>query len=85
MFYALLALLVGAAILVVGYNIGRNRFSQESKAARVSLRDNVSLNKQNEAYRSALESIAAGRGGLPEITASAALAEARNYQIKEIE
>lgn len=80
MFYVLLALLVGAVVAYGGYMVGRSRFSQESKASRASLRENVTLNKQNQAYKAGLESIAAGRGGLPEITAASALAEARQYE-----
>ncbi len=79
----LLAALAGVAIFVVGYNVGRARFSSESRSNRRIIRENVLLTSANEAYKSGLNAISAGRGGLPEITAASALAEARSYE-KEI-
>ena len=86
--YVFLILVVGAVVLgavFIGYLIGRTKASDYDKTKKAEYKEMSSRvnalvversNARNEAaqYRSALESIAAGRGGVPEITASSALA-----------
>jgi hypothetical protein len=89
--YVLLFAVFAVIVLVavgIGFVAGKNKASDYDKTKKaeykeMSARVNTLVTERgeyaNEAaqYRSALESIAAGRGGAPEITASSALAVAR--------
>ena len=83
MIYLLVAV-VAVGIFVVGYTFGKTRGSDFSKIQKAEYSAmtrqlstaNLELDQSlraNAQYRSALNDIAAGRGGLAEITAAAAL------------